>query len=194
MAKLQNFSTPVPAESLSAAELIVTMALILRGNYTGKKNYISVSGAKNPGAAIKMLSDACLELNIPFKRIPSDSRENYYVWSTNLDLVLAKQQMLPDRLKWRIVLHIPDFWIGHIDCEKLKMLKALTECISKSKIVRDKDTGKSYTASFIPDALNLNKSICDLFRPVSPTIKAQFYSSFGKYCIIEPEDNISDLL
>lgn len=194
MAKLQNFSTPVPAESLSTAELIVTMALILRGNYTGKKNYVSINGAKNPNAALKMLSDACEELNIPFKHIPSDSRDNYYMWTTNLDLVLAKQQMLPDRLKWKVVLHIPSIWIGHLEDEKLKTLKTFTEYVTKSKIVRDKDTGKSYTGSFIPDALNINRDICDLFRPISPTIKAQFYSSLGKYYIVEPQDDISDLL
>ena len=41
MSRIQNFEKPVPVETLSTAELIVTMALILRGNYYSNKSYVS---------------------------------------------------------------------------------------------------------------------------------------------------------
>lgn len=191
MSKIQNFITSTPAEVLSTAELIVTLALILRGNYTGKKNYISFSGARNKSEAIKVLSEACNELSIPFKKIPSDSRDNYYLWSNNLDTLLAKQQLLPHRLKWKIAIHIPDTWIGHISCTKLQILKSFMVHITKTKVIRYEN--QSYNASFVPDALTLHKDLCELFKPIAPGLKAKYYSALSKYYIIETDD-ISDLL
>lgn len=200
MSKIENFSVLVPAESLMTAELIVTMALILRGNYGSKKTYITFSGARNPKRAISIVSQACSELGIPFKQIPSDARLNYYLWSTKLDVVLAKQGMLPERLKWRTLLHIPESWIGHVDEQRLKILEDLTCCITKSKIVRGDQ------AFIIPDALNINKSFKALFLPIVPNIEVKYNSQLGRYCLYnlhyynldyakeEISDDISDLL
>ena len=59
MSRIQNFEKPVPVETLSTAELIVTMALILRGNYYSNKSYVSFKHSRDPNAAIKSLEEAC---------------------------------------------------------------------------------------------------------------------------------------
>lgn len=176
MSKIQNFEKPVPAETLSTAELIVTMALILRGNYHSNKSYVSIKHSRDSNAAIKSLEEACSELNIPFKNIPSTKdKDYYYMWGTNLDLVLAKQQMLPHLLKWRTLLHIPETWIGNLSISKLKALEAITTQITRAKITR------KGTCYLVPDALHLNIAIYNLFKPIAPNIETEF--KYDKQCV-----------
>lgn len=201
MPRIQNFETPVPVETLSTAELIVTMALILRGNYYSNKSYVSFKHSRDANAAIKSLEEACSELNIPFKTLPSIKDKNYYyMWGTNLDLVLAKQQMIPHILKWRTLLHIPETWIGNLSETKLKALEAITTQITKAKMTR------KGTCYLVPDALHLDIAISNLFRPIAPNIETEY--KYNRQCVYgltctsetyvnEPEDlndDISDLL
>lgn len=201
MSRIQNFETPVPVETLSTAELIVTMALILRGNYYSNKSYVSFKHSKDPNAAIKSLEEACSELNIPFKTLPSiKDKDYYYMWGTNLDLVLAKQQMIPRLLKWRTLNHIPEIWIGNLSTSKLKALEAITTQITKAKIT------KKGTCYLVPDALYLNVAISNLFRPIAPNIETEY--KYNRQCVYgltytsetytneleNLDDGISDLL
>ena len=198
MSRIQNFETPVPVETLSTAELIVTMALILRGNYYSNKSYVSFKHSRDPNAAIKSLEEACSELNIPFKTLPSIKDKNYYyMWGTNLDLVLAKQQMIPHLLKWRTLLHIPENWIGNLSETKLKALEAITTQITRAKMTR------KGTCYLVPDALHLDIAISNLFRPIAPDIKIEYISDLKCACILGVDeklinslrnDDISDLL
>lgn len=201
MSRIQNFETPVPVETLSTAELIVTMALILRGNYYSNKSYVSFKHSRDPNAAIKSLEEACSELNIPFKTFPSIKDKNYYyMWGTNLDLVLAKQQMIPHLLKWRTLLHIPETWIGNLSETKLKALEAITTQITKAKMTR------KGTCYLVPDALHLDIAISNLFRPIAPNIETEY--KYNRQCVYgltytsetyvneleDLDDGISDLL
>ena len=201
MSRIQNFETPVPVETLSTAELIVTMALILRGNYYSNKSYVSFKHSRDANAAIKSLEEACSELNIPFKTLPSIKDKNYYyMWGTNLDLVLAKQQMIPHLLKWRTLLHIPETWIGNLSETKLKALEAITTQITRAKMTR------KGTCYLVPDALHFDIAISNLFRPIAPNIETEY--KYNRQCVYgltytsetyvneleNLDDDISDLL
>lgn len=201
MSKIQNFETPVPAETLSTAELIVTMALILRGNYYSNKSYVSIKHSRDSNAVVKSLEEACSELNIPFRTLPSiKDKDYYYMWGTNLDLVLAKQQMIPHLLKWKTLLHIPKTWIGNLSTSKLKALEAITTQITRMKIT------KKGTCYLVPDALHLDTAISNLFKPIAPNIETEY--RYNRQCVYgltyTPEtytselehldDDISDLL
>lgn len=201
MSRIQNFETLVPVETLSTAELIVTMALILRGNYYGNKSYVSFKHSRDSDAAKKSLEEACTELSIPFKTLPSiKDKDYYYMWGTNLDLVLAKQQMLPRLLKWRTLNHIPENWIGNLSTSRLKALEAIT-----TQITRAKKTRKG-TCYLVPDALHLDIAISNLFRPIAPNIETEY--KYNRQCVYgltytsetyineleNLDDDISDLL
>jgi len=197
MSAIMNFDNPVMGNQLTRSELIVTLALLLKGNYYFTKAYVNFKDCRHQTKAMEEFCKACDELGIAHGIIKSDSCPyRIYVWNQNLKMLLAKQALLPFRFTWKNMLHIPESWIGTLDHSTLLDLLEFTTGILKSR-----DAALKCKACQIYDHAELEKTLVQLLRPVAPNIEVKYIDKLKVACVIgidtvipESQDDISDLL
>jgi len=196
MAVIMNFDNPVMGNQLTMSELIVTLALLLKGNYYFTKAYVNFKDCRDQAKTMEEFCKACDELGIAHGIIKSDSCPyRIYVWNQNLRMLLAKQSLLPFRFTWKNMLHIPKSWIGTLSNNVLLDLLEFT-----IGILKNRDAAVKQKACQIYDHYELERTLEQLFKPVAPNFEVKYISELKVACIIgldtisEPQDDISDLL
>lgn len=199
MTKIQNYEICANADELSNAEILLTTALLIRGNYCGASRvYISFIGSNMKETAVATVSDACTELGIPFTTLDSDPcPDRYYLWGNKLSEVLAKQCLMPDKnQKWKNKLKIPTSW-HQLPNDRRQIINNLV-----FGIVKTYDTKISGLALRLPDNNALAKGLIQLLAPINQDIQIRYGGSAGrkpllwnvKYMAHLNTDDISDLL
>lgn len=212
---IENRLQPAKADELATSELVVTLALMLRGNYTEKASYISFSKVEKKtyftdyeeecNLQVKhTISNACCELQIPFETQPRDTcKKRYYMWGQNLKKLLAKQSLLPET-NWKHELQIPNSW-HFLSSDKLRILYDLTyDLFSEFHLRKTKRTGKTEEMIRLTDSLHAVKGprrfIKDLYDVLKNTEHSmiQFNYIEDNEAIIKMwpivNEDISDLL
>lgn len=198
MTKIQNYETCINADELSNAEILLTTALLIRGNYSNASRvYISFIGSNMKETAITTVSNACTELGIPFTVLDSDPcPDRYYLWGNKLSEVLAKQRLIPDKnQKWRNKLKVPTSW-HQLPNNRRQIINNLL-----FGIVKTYDTKISGLALRLPDNNALAKGLIQLLAPINQSIQIRYGSSDGRKPLLwnvryiaHLDDDISDLL
>lgn len=199
MTKIQNYEICANADELSNAEILLTTALLIRGNYCGASRvYISFIGSNMKETAVATVSDACTELGIPFTTLDSDPcPDRYYLWGNKLGEVLAKQCLMPDKnQKWKNKLKIPTSW-HQLPNDRRQIINNLV-----FGIVKTYDTKISGLALRLPDNNALAKGLIQLLAPINQDIQIRYGGSAGRkpllwnvrYMAHLNTDDISDLL
>lgn len=187
---ITNFDIPTLGSQLTKDELIVTLALLLRGNYYPTKAYISLKGCRDFKTASSVLSTACANLGMPFSNLPSDKDESrFYSWGQELKLLLAKQKLLPTGYTWKNTLRIPEQWIGQIDRQTLIDLLDFMFCILKNR-----DTSVKQTACQIRDHVELERTLLELFKPIAACMKITYISGLNCACVLGIDEEFIDML
>lgn len=177
MTKIQNYETCVNADELSNAEILLTTALLIRGNYSNASRvYISFIGSNMKETAITTVSNACTELGIPFTTLDSDPcPDRFYLWGNKLSEVLARQRLIPDKHQtWRNKLKIPTSW-HQLSFDKRQLINNLI-----FSIVKTYDTKISGLALRLPDNNALAKGIIQLLAPINQNIQIRYGGSAGR--------------
>lgn len=187
---IANFDIPMLGSRLTKDELIVTLALLLRGNYYPTRAYISLRDCRDFKTASSVLSTACANLGIPFSNLPSDNDKNrFYSWGQELKLLLAKQKLLPTGYAWKNMLHIPEQWIGHIDRQTLIDLLDFMFCILKNR-----DTSVKRTACQIRDHTLLKRTLLELFKPIVACMEITHISDLNCTCVLGVDKEFINVL
>lgn len=201
MNKVQNSERCFDANMLSNAEILLTLALLIKGNYCNtSKAYITFVGSYNKNAAIATVSNACYELGIPFSNILSDScQDRFYLWGNKLDSLLAKQCLLPDKgQKWKNKLKVPTSWHELTNDRRVLINNLL---FNIAKVYNTKIAGPAVR---LPDNNAFANGLLQLLAPINSDIQIRYGGTERskpllwkvvpiKY--VQPEfDDFSDLL
>ena len=170
---IQNYEQPVSASELSNSEILVTMALLLRGSYSSKHSYISLSNATKKTAAKAIISNACSELGIPFENMDCDPcKDRYYLWGQELDKLLAKQCALPKSHNtssgYRPGFKIPTCWF-QLSNDRRALINNLVYDMARPFSV------KIFGLAFhLPKSRVFANGLQQLLQPVNPDIEIRY--------------------
>lgn len=200
MEKIQNYETCISTDRLSNAEILLTTALLIRGNYCNTNRvYITFVGSNMKETAITTISNACTELGIPFSTLDSDPcPDRYYLWGNKLREVLAKQCLIPNKnQKWKNKLKIPTSW-HQLPNEKRQLINNLI-----FSIVKIYNSRMSGIILRLPDNNTLAKGLMQLLVPINEHIQIRYGGHMcthpllwnAKYIThLDNNDDFSDLL
>lgn len=201
MKKIENFEVPVSADSLSDAEILATTALLIRGNYSKNRAYISFCMSNNYEKAMYVVGEAFHELDMPLSTIGSDSSSlRLYTWGNDFKRLLAKQQLLPcESHTWTDSLKIPTAWHSLLS-DKRYLISNLVHDIAKPFNIPS--IGPVLK---LPDNNVLAKGLLQLLSPINPYLHIRYLghkSSHPVLCgsnkfetgTVDYPDDISDLL